>query len=120
MERFAKLEGPKIRWFKDHPNWTLLIGLFSGIGLYAIANVVSWYVLLRVVALIVMLIPQIYYLNRKSRGMGWLLLNLMGVAAYAGDPGSGLESATLAIGPPTLIAGLLMLFLKSKKELVAC
>ena len=95
----------------------MLIGLFSGIGLYAIANMVSWYVLLRVVALVVMLMAQIWYLNRKGRSMGWLLLNLMGVAAYAGGPSAGLESATFTAGLPTLAAGLLMLCLKNKREL---
>ena len=96
-----------MNWFKRHLNWTLLIALFIGIVLYAVANMVSWYVLLRVGALVVMLVAQIWYLNKKNRSLGWLFLNLLGGVAYAGGSSAGLESSMF-------LAGVIMLLLKCK------
>ncbi len=59
-------------WFKRHLNWMLLIILFIGVMLYAVADMVSWYILLRISGLIVMLVAQIWYLTKKGRSLGWL------------------------------------------------
>ena len=100
-----------MNWFQRHLNWTLLIGLFIGSMLYTVANMVSWYVLLRVGALAVMLVAQVWYLSKKGRSLGWLFLVwLLGGLAYAGGSHAGIESAMFC-------AGLLMLCLKNKKNI---
>jgi len=100
-----------MNWFKRHLNWTLLIGLFIGLLLYGIADMISWYILLRISALIGLLVLQIWYLTRKNRSLGWLFLNwLIGGLAYAGGSHTGLESSIF-------VTGLLMLLLKNKKNI---
>ena len=97
-----------MKWFKKHLNWTLLMVLFISATLYTVADMVSWYVLLRVGALVIMLAAQVWYLNRKGRSLGWLFLNLLGGVAYAGGSHAGLESSMFC-------AGLIMLCLKNKQ-----
>ena len=96
-------------WFKRHLNWTLLMALFIGITLYAVANMVSWYVLLRIGAIVFMFVAQVWHLTKKNRSLGWLFLNLLGGVAYAGGSNAGLESSMF-------VAGLIMLFLKNKRR----
>ncbi|MFC1903022.1 hypothetical protein ACFLX4_03040 [Chloroflexota bacterium] len=96
-------------WFKKHLNWSLLISLFIGVILYSAASMVSWYVLLRIVAIVFMFVAQVWYLNEKNRSLGWLFLNLLGGVAYAGGSSAGLESGMF-------VTGLIMLFLKSKER----
>lgn len=96
-------------WFKRHLNWTLLVILFIGVILYAVADLVSWYILLRIIALVFMLAGQIWYLINKGRSLGWLFLNLLGGVAYAGGSNAGLESSMFVVG-------LIMLLLKNKRR----
>ena len=98
-----------MKWFKRHLNWALLMALFVGITLYAAADMVSWYVLLRVGAIVFMFVAQVWHLTKKNRSLGWLFLNLLGGVAYAGGSDAGLESSIF-------IAGLIMLCLKNKKR----
>jgi hypothetical protein len=99
-------------WFQRHLNWTLLTGLFVGLLLYSTSYTVSspWYILLRLGAVTLMLITQVWYLIRKKRSLWWLALNLLGGVAYAGGAQVGLESTTP-------FAGLLMLCLRNKRTL---
>lgn len=96
-------------WFKRHLNWTLLVILFISVMLYAVADLVSWYILLRIIALVFMLAGQIWYLINKGRSLGWLLLNLIGGVAYVGGSHAGVEYSIF-------LAGLIMLFLKNKRQ----
>lgn len=98
-----------MNWLKRHLNWTLLIMLFIGAVLYAVADMVSWYILLRIIGLIVMLVAQVWYLTNKGRSLGWLLLNLIGGVAYAGGSHAGVESSMF-------VAGLILLCLKNKSQ----
>jgi len=77
--------------------------------LYAVADLVSWYILLRIIALVFMLPGQIWYLINKDRSFGWLLLNLIGGVAYAGGSHAGVEYSIF-------LAGLIMLLLKNKRQ----
>jgi len=98
-----------MNWLKRHLNWTLLVILFIDVVLYAVADMVSWYTLLRIIALAFMLVGQIWYLANKGRSLGWLLLNLIGGVAYAGGSNAGVESSIF-------VAGLIMLCLKKKEH----
>ena len=98
-----------MNWFKRHLNWTLLMALFISAVLYETADMVSWYILLRIIALVVMFAVQVWYLTKKNRSLGWLFLNLLGGVAYAGGSNAGLESSMF-------VAGLIMLFLKNKRR----
>ena len=98
-----------MNWFKRHLNWTLLVILFIGVALYAVADMVSWYVLMRIIAIVFMLVGQMWYLTNKSRSLGWIFLNLIGGVAYAGGSHVGIESSIFG-------AGVIMLFLKNKEH----
>lgn len=96
-------------WFKRHLNWTLLMAFFIGTTLYAAADMVSWYVLLRIGAIVFMFVAQVWHLTKKNRSLGWLFLNLLGGVAYAGGSHAGVEYSIF-------LAGLIMLFLKNKRQ----
>jgi len=98
-----------MNWFKRHSNRALLIALFIGVILYAIADVSSWYVFLRVSSLVFMLTAQVWYLRRKNRSLGWLFLNLIGGSVYAAGTDVSTQSSMF-------MAGLIMLCLKNKRE----
>ena len=98
-----------MKWFERHLNLALLIVLFVGAMLYETADMVSWYILLRIIALVVVFAIQVWYLTKKNRSLGWLFLNLLGGVAYAGGSNAGLESSMF-------VAGLIMLFLKNKRR----